>query len=66
MSSLQGQAISAVTIRLRITIIETIIYGDERISTDLVSLGQRVEELHLYKSNTLKLTDNNRSVALAA
>lgn len=42
------------------------IYGDERISTDLVSLGQRVEELHLYKSNTLKLTDNNRSVALAA
>lgn len=41
-------------------------YGDERISTGSVSLDQRVAELHRYKSNNLKLTDNNRTVLKAA
>ena len=41
-------------------------YGDERISTESVSLDQRVAELHRYKSNNLKLTDNNRTVLKAA
>lgn len=41
-------------------------YGDERISTGLLNLGQRVVELHHFKSNTLKLTDNNKTVLKAA
>lgn len=32
----------------------------------MLSLGQRVVELHHLKSNNLKLTDKNNSVALAA
>ena len=37
-----------------ITDIDTLIYGGERLSTGLLSLGQRVAELHRFKSNNLK------------
>lgn len=43
-----------------------VIYGDERISTGIGIPGKHVAELHRFKSNILKLTDNNKSVALAA
>ena len=40
--------------------------GAERLSTGSPNLGQRVAELHRFKSNTLKLTDNNKTVLKAA
>ena len=40
--------------------------GDERLSTGLLNLGQRVAELHRFKSNNLKLTDTNKTVLKAA
>ena len=40
--------------------------GGERLSTGSQNLGQRVVELHHFKSNNLKLTDTNRTVLKAA
>lgn len=40
--------------------------GDERLSTGSLNLGQRVAELHRFKSNNLKLTDTNKTVLKAA